>query len=49
MNRTMAVAFLILTVGHLGVATAQDRKFVDKLAENRLQLKMDGGRMTFLG
>src|SRR5260370_37110183 len=46
MNRTMAVGFLILIVGHVGVATAQDRKFVDKLVESRLQLKIDGERMT---
>ena len=46
MNRTIAVGFLILIVGHVGVATAQDRKFVDKLAASRLQLKIDGERMT---
>ena len=46
MNMTMAVGFLILIVGHVGVATAQDRKFVDKLVESRLQLKIDGLRMT---
>ena len=46
MNMTMAVGFLMLIVGHVGVATAQDRKFVDKLAASRLQLKIDGERMT---
>jgi erythromycin esterase-like protein len=46
MNRTMAVGFLILIVGHVGVATAQDRKFVDKLVESRLQVKIEGERMT---
>jgi hypothetical protein len=46
MNMTMAVGFLILIVGHVGAATAQDRKFVDKLVESRLQLKIDGLRIT---
>lgn len=46
MKRTLAVGFLILIVCHVGVATAQDPKFVDKLVATRLQLKIDGERMT---
>jgi hypothetical protein len=46
MNMTMAVGFLMLIVCHAGVATAQDRKFGDKLVSSRLELKIDGERMT---
>ena len=46
MNRTIVAGFLILAVGHVGIATAQDRKFEDKLVESRFQLKINGERMT---
>ncbi len=46
MNKAITVGCLILMVGIVGVATAQDSKFAAKLVESRSQLTIEGGRMT---